>query len=93
MQSVEPGLRVGIAGLGAIGKSLALKLDAGIPGMRLTAIAVRDVAAARGRVSLQSPCVFTDLAGLELIAIWSSNARHPNSCPRSRGRCCRPARR
>ena len=65
MQSVEPGLRVGIAGLGAIGKSLALKLDAGIPGMRLTAIAVRDVAAACGRVSLQSPCVFTDLAGLE----------------------------
>ena len=65
MQSVEPGLRVGIAGLGAIGKSLALKLDAGIPGMRLTAIAVRDVAAARGRVNLQSPCVFTDLAGLE----------------------------
>ena len=65
MQSVEPGLRVGIAGLGAIGKSLALKLDAGIPGMRVTAIAVRDVAAARGRVSLQSPCVFTDLAGLE----------------------------
>ena len=65
MQSVELGLRVGIAGLGAIGKSLALKLDAGIPGLRLTAIAVRDVAAARGRVSLQSPCVFTDLAGLE----------------------------
>ena len=65
MQSVELGLRVGIAGLGAIGKSLALKLDAGIPGLRLTAIAVRDVAAARRRVSLQSPCVFTDLAGLE----------------------------
>ena len=65
MPSVESDLRVGIAGLGAIGKSLAQKLDAGIPGMRLTAIAVRDVAAARGRVSLQSPCVFTDLAGLE----------------------------
>jgi aspartate dehydrogenase len=65
MQSPESSLRIGIAGLGAIGKSLAIKLDAGIPGMRLTAIAVRDVAAARARVNLTSPCVFTDVAGLE----------------------------
>lgn len=57
-------LRVGIAGLGAIGKSVAEKLDAGIPGLRLAAIAVRDLEAARGRVRLNAPCVFTDIAGL-----------------------------
>jgi aspartate dehydrogenase len=60
-------LRIGIAGMGAVGKSLALKLDAGIPGLELAAIAVRDVAAARARVDLKSPCVFTDIAGLEAL--------------------------
>ncbi len=34
--------RIAIAGLGTIGKSLARSLDAGITGMRLTAVAVRD---------------------------------------------------
>ena len=65
MQSRESSLRIGIAGMGAIGKNLAMKLDAGVPGIRLTAIAVRDVAAARARVDLKWPCVFTDIGGLE----------------------------
>jgi len=34
--------RVGIAGMGAIGQSLAAILDRGLPGLELTAIAVRD---------------------------------------------------
>jgi aspartate dehydrogenase len=38
--------RVGIAGFGAIGKALAQALDAGIPGLTLTAIGVRDPARA-----------------------------------------------
>ncbi len=58
-------VRVGIAGLGAIGKSVAHKLDTGIPGLRLSAIAVRDPQSAAARITLQSPCVFTDIAGLE----------------------------
>ena len=65
MQASKSPLRVGIAGLGAIGKSVAEKLDAGIPGLVLAAIAVRDVAAARARVKLASTCVFTDITGLE----------------------------
>jgi len=65
MQSGKAPLRIGIAGLGAIGKSVAEKLDADIPGLRLTAIAARDIEAARGRVKLNAACVFTDIAGLE----------------------------
>ena len=38
--------RVAIAGLGAIGKSVARKLDKGIAGLSLSAVAVRDPAAA-----------------------------------------------
>jgi aspartate dehydrogenase len=35
-------LRVAIAGLGSIGSRIARELDSGIPGMKLTAVAVRD---------------------------------------------------
>jgi aspartate dehydrogenase len=35
-------LRVGIAGLGTVGKALAMAIDAGIPGVTLSAVAVRD---------------------------------------------------
>ena len=35
-------LRIGIAGLGAIGKAVSLRLDQGIPGCRLAAVAGRD---------------------------------------------------
>lgn len=35
-------LRVGIAGLGTVGKALAKAIDAGLPGVTLSAVAVRD---------------------------------------------------
>jgi aspartate dehydrogenase len=41
--SAAPPLRVGIAGLGAVGLDVARRLVAGIPGLALTAVAVRDV--------------------------------------------------
>ncbi len=40
-------INVGIAGLGAAGKEIAVRLLAGIPGLRLAAIGVRDEARAR----------------------------------------------
>ncbi len=42
----EP-LRVGIAGLGAVGLEVAKRLIAGVPGLKLTAVAVRDAEKAR----------------------------------------------
>lgn len=42
----EP-LRVGLAGLGAVGLEVARRLEAGIPGLVLTAVAVRDADKAR----------------------------------------------
>lgn len=44
-QDKQP-LRVGIAGLGTVGKTLAQALDAGIDGLELAAVAVRDTARA-----------------------------------------------
>lgn len=44
-------LRVGLAGLGAIGMALARRLHAGIPGLSLAAAAARDNAAARSRLA------------------------------------------
>jgi len=46
MKSKEP-LRVGLAGLGAVGLDVARRLIAGVPGLTLTAVAVRDVEKAR----------------------------------------------
>lgn len=43
----KPPLRVGIAGLGAVGLEVAKRLIAGIPGLSLVAVAVRDVEKAR----------------------------------------------
>lgn len=40
-------LRVGLAGLGAVGLVVARRLEAGIPGLTLTAISVRDAAKAQ----------------------------------------------
>ena len=42
----EP-LRVGIAGLGVVGLEVARRLIAGVPGLKLTAVAVRDAEKAR----------------------------------------------
>ena len=44
-QQIKP-LRVGIAGLGTVGKTLAKIIDAGMPGVELTAVAVRDAVSA-----------------------------------------------
>ncbi len=58
-------LTVGIAGMGAIGRGVAAKLAAGIPGLRLAAIAVRDEA--RGRQLLGA--LGSDAAILELAEL------------------------
>jgi aspartate dehydrogenase len=42
-----PPLRVAIAGLGAIGRELARRLDKGVPGLELAAVAARDAAKAQ----------------------------------------------
>jgi len=75
--SVPPGngsirgstLRVGIAGLGAIGKAVASRLDQGIPGVRLSAVAVRDPVSARPFLATLSREVkVVSLAGLSSVA-------------------------
>jgi aspartate dehydrogenase len=43
----KPPLRVGLAGLGAVGLDVAKRLVAGVPGLSLAAVAVRDVEKAR----------------------------------------------
>ena len=43
----KPPLRVGLAGLGAVGLDVARRLIAGVPGLTLTAVAVRDLDKAR----------------------------------------------
>jgi aspartate dehydrogenase len=40
-------LHIGLAGLGAVGREVGRRLIAGIPGLQLTAVAVRDIAKAR----------------------------------------------
>src|SRR3954471_11154389 len=40
-------LRVGLAGLGAVGRDVAKRLIAGVPGLTLTAVSVRDVGKAQ----------------------------------------------
>ncbi|MEE8544501.1 MAG: aspartate dehydrogenase, partial [Alphaproteobacteria bacterium] len=44
-------LRVAVAGLGAIGGAVAARLDAGLPGLELAAVAARDAAKARRRMA------------------------------------------
>jgi aspartate dehydrogenase len=46
-------LTIGLAGLGAIGMPLARRLGAGIPGLKLVAVAVRDKAAAAARLGAE----------------------------------------
>ncbi|CAM3386663.1 L-aspartate dehydrogenase [Bordetella sputigena] len=60
------GIRIGIAGFGAIGQSVAQSLDAGVlPGVTLAAIAVRDPARHADMPWQGTPPVFTTLDGLE----------------------------
>ncbi|MEP9379281.1 aspartate dehydrogenase [Aquabacter sp. CN5-332] len=63
--SAEKALRVGIAGLGAIGKAVAERLIQGMPGLRLSAIATRSTAAAEQFLGeRRARATLTDLAGL-----------------------------
>lgn len=58
-------IRVGIAGLGAVGKKLALALDEGtLPGLTLAAIGVRDEARARASITLKGDPLFTAVENL-----------------------------
>ena len=47
----KPNLRIGLAGLGAIGMAIARRLKAGIPGLALAAAAARDNGAAQARLA------------------------------------------
>jgi aspartate dehydrogenase len=59
-------LKLGIAGLGAIGNAVARAVDAGtVPGLRLVAVCVRDRAKAQKTIeNLRSPPRLVDFAGL-----------------------------
>jgi aspartate dehydrogenase len=63
--STRTSLRIGIAGLGAIGKAVATRLDRGIPGSRLTAVAGRDPARTADFVATLSKPV----ACVQLVAL------------------------
>lgn len=66
-------LRVGLAGLGAIGGAVARRLASGIPGLRLAAISARDLEGARKRIAplgLPVPAVtLAELAALSDIVV------------------------
>jgi aspartate dehydrogenase len=49
--AARPPLRIAIAGLGAIGFKLAQALDAGIPGLTLTAVAASDPERAKAKIA------------------------------------------
>ena len=55
-------LRVGIAGFGAIGGTIAARLIGGLPGLALTAVGTRDQA--RARAALPESVAVTDVASL-----------------------------
>jgi aspartate dehydrogenase len=63
--SVRPTLRVGLAGLGSVGLAVARRLQAGIPGLVLAAVAVRD--ADKAHRSL--PVVGDKIPVLSLLAL------------------------
>jgi aspartate dehydrogenase len=48
---LQPPLQVGLAGLGAVGREVARRLAAGIPGLRLAAVAVREPGKARNALA------------------------------------------
>jgi len=72
-------LRIGIVGLGAIGKAVADRLDRGLPGAHLTAVAVRDQATASpflARLSRQPAVVpLNALAGEVDVVVECAPAR------------------
>lgn len=48
---MQPPLQVGLAGLGAVGREVARRLAAGIPGLRLAAVAVREPGKSRNSLA------------------------------------------
>jgi aspartate dehydrogenase len=48
---LQPPLQVGLAGLGAVGREVARRLAAGIPGLRLAAVAVREPGKSRNSLA------------------------------------------
>jgi len=60
----KPNLRIGIAGLGAVGLEVARRLAAGIDGLTLAAVAVRDEAKARRALPPDTAVTFTTPEGL-----------------------------
>lgn len=61
MNAVPVPLRIGIAGFGAIGQAIATRIDAGIPGLTLAALGVRDIDKARAQHTFSRPLVYTDI--------------------------------
>ena len=62
-------LRVGLAGLGAVGMAVARRLEAGIPGLTLTAVAVRDLdKAKRALPRIGNGITATEPGGLAALA-------------------------
>jgi aspartate dehydrogenase len=57
-------LKIGLAGLGAVGREVAKRLQAGIPGLKLVAVSARDHAKARAIVPDES----VKILGAEAIA-------------------------
>jgi aspartate dehydrogenase len=69
LENRMPATRVAIAGLGAIGRVLAERLAAGVPGLQLTCIAARDEDKARRWLVAQGiSCPLVSLAELPLHA-------------------------
>src|SRR6185437_7490626 len=64
-----PTKRIALAGLGAIGMSVAAALDKGIPGCELTAVSARDREAGAVRIAhLRRPPPVVTIAELEPLA-------------------------
>ena len=82
-------MRIAIAGLGTIGRTLARRLADGMPGLTLTAVAARDEEKARGWLDKEGIEVPIVRAGevCRTMPILRSNARPPRSSTKSAGRC------
>jgi aspartate dehydrogenase len=63
--SAKPQLRVGLAGLGSVGTEVARRLIAGVPGLVLAAVTVRDAAKARQ----QFPGIGDSIPALSLMEL------------------------
>ena len=84
--------RVGIAGFGAIGQAVAQSLDAGLPGLTLAAVAVRDPKAAPAVAWQNAKPVFTTIGELAEHCDVVSSAPPPPCSANWPSRCSRPAR-